>query len=733
MTREPGDLPEHVILPACGARASGRSSAVVTGELSSGWGRPPMPIVLPIFASGATSRVRARRVGAITVMAISVSALSTIFAVNALAAEAGVSQPWGQLPLKAPTRVSAFDWTGFYVGGHVGYARGNARVKIVDDDLDSFRSSIGSLTGGLQGGYNYVLPSRFVLGVEADMSFMNYLSADDAAWFRTTPDTDLVEKIDYMGTLRGRFGYAFDHSMVYATGGFAWSLGRFLQTPGAVDDIDKLLHLHTGWAVGGGGEVAIAPNWTARLEYLYRSFAHAEVTFPSGTTAGSSYDVHAIRAGLNYKLGAPGPYVADFAASQTQFPNWEIHGQTTYIQQGYPAFRSPYLGVNSFTPWPQTRETWTASAFLGLKLWDGGELYYNPELLQGFGLHDTTGAAGFPNGEAQKSRFPYPHYSTSRLFLRQTFGLGGEQESAESSYGQMAGKRDVSRVTVQVGRFAVHDVFDNNAYAMDTRADFMNWSIWAAGAFDYPADRIGLGYGAVTELNQKDWALRVGYFLTGNEPNANQFDTRLFARGAYVAELETRYSLFSRDGKFRVGLWADTYFSGSYREAIDLTLLNPELDPTEAIVLTRKGRTKYGYYLNFEQAVSEELGVFGRWSWNDGKNEISAFTDIDASLSLGTSIKGARWGRPDDRVGLAGAINMLSRDHRDYIAAGGLGILIGDGRLNYRPEQILETFYAMNVVSGVILTFDYQFMVNPAYNADRGPISFFSARLHGEF
>src|SRR5207244_9279467 len=137
MTREPGDLPEHVILPACGARASGRSSAVVTGELSSGWGRPPMPIVLPIFASAETSRVRARMVGPI--MAISVFALSTIFAANAQAAEAGASQPWGQLPLKAPARISAFDWTGFYVGGHVGYARGNARVKVVDDDLDSFK------------------------------------------------------------------------------------------------------------------------------------------------------------------------------------------------------------------------------------------------------------------------------------------------------------------------------------------------------------------------------------------------------------------------------------------------------------------------------------------------------------------------------------------------------------------------------------------------------------------
>jgi high affinity Mn2+ porin len=268
---------------------------------------------------------------------------------------------------------------------------------------------------------------------------------------------------------------------------------------------------------------------------------------------------------------------------------------------------------------------------------------------------------------------------------------------------------------------------------MDPREDFMNWSIWAAGAFDYPADRIGLGYGAVAELNEKYWAVRAGYFLAANEPNANEFDMQLFKRGGYVTELETRYSLFSREGKFRVGIWADTYFSGSYSEAVDLTLLNPGLDPTDAIALTRKGRTKYGYYLNFEQAVTDDIGVFGRWSWNDGKNEISAFTDIDTSLSLGASIKGTSWGRPNDRIGLAGAINGLSQDHRNYLAVGGLGILIGDGQLNYRPERIIETFYALNVINGVTLTFDYQFMMNPADNADRGPISFFSGRLHGEF
>ena len=207
----------------------------------------------------------------------------------------------------------------------------------------------------------------------------------------------------------------------------------------------------------------------------------------------------------------------------------------------------------------------------------------------------------------------------------------------------------------------------------------------------------------------------------------------LFRRGSYVTELETRYSIASLAGKFRVGIWANTYFGGSYSEALDLVALNPGLDPTDALAQTRTGRTKYGYYLNLEQPLTEQIGVFARWSWNNGKSEIAAFTDIDRSLSFGASIAGKGWGRPDDKIGVAVAINGLSKEHRDYIAAGGLGILIGDGMLNYREEKILEAFYAWYLLKGLILTLDYQFMVNPAYNADRGPISFFSARLHGEF
>jgi high affinity Mn2+ porin len=665
-----------------------------------------------------------RRLG-IPIVAIAAATMSV--AIPALGADA--ARP---MPVKAPERPPYYDWTGFYFGGHVGYGLGNARATLSDPFVMGSHGAFGSLYGGIQGGYNYLLPSRVLLGIEADISFPNYLGSDDIAWSGITPTTFIQEKIDYLGTLRGRMGYTFGHWLVYATGGFAWSQGRFLQSPGVSDDADKVLRTRTGGALGTGIEVAIAPDWTSRIEYLYRRFGTANVVFPSDTHYASMLDIHTVRVGLNRKFGGEKSDVAA-TGSNGEFGNWEIHGQTTYIQQGYPAFRSLYYGQNSLTPWPQTRNTWTVSAFLAVRLWEGGEFYYNPELFQGFGLNSTVGAGGFPNGEAQKSNFPYSHYDTSRLFLRQTFGLGGDQESVESDYGQMAGKKDISRLTFQIGKFAVHDVFDNNAYATDPRVHFFNWSLWAGGAFDYAADLVGLAYGAVAELNQKHWALRGGYFLIGDKPNSNNFDTTVFKRGGYVVELETRYSLFSQPGKFRVIGWANSYFSGSYREAVDMTLANPGLDPTAAIIQTRQGRTKYGYVFNVEQAVTDDIGLFGRWSWNNGKNEISAFTDIDSSLSFGTSIKGTGWGRPDDKIGLAGAINGLSKDHRDFLAAGGLGILIGDGRLNYRLEQIIEAYYAMTLRKGVMLTFDYQFMKNPAYNADRGPVSIYAARLHAEF
>jgi high affinity Mn2+ porin len=633
-----------------------------------------------------------------------------------------------KLPAKAPYLQAVFDWTGFYIGGHTGYGRGSSTAVLADPAVTPTDSRFSGVIGGVQAGYNWRLPSGLLLGVEADLTFPNYLPSNSIVALLGTARSEVIEKWDYFGTARGRIGYTSGPWLAYATGGLAWAGERFINTP-AIGSEEKHISHRLGWAAGAGVEYGFAPHWSVRLEYLYSQFEKANVLFPSGTQYASTLDFQQLRIGLNRKIDWPTPPTWTSKADLTdpESKRWEIHGQTTYLPQGYPAFRALYTGPNSLTPAPQAQATWSNSLFLNMRLWEGGEVYFNPELLQGFGLNDTVGVAGFPSGEAQKSNFPYPHYNTSRLFLRQTFGFGGEQEELGSGPYQLGGKVDVSRLTLQAGKFAVLDIFDGNAYAKDTRKDFINWSMWAPGAFDYSADKVGLTYGATAEFNQKQWALRSGYFLMQSVSNSNSFDSKVLERGTYVLELETRYQLFSQPGKLRTIAWLNSANSGSYRE----TLNNPAFNLD--IAQTRTGRIKYGYVVNLEQALADDLGIFGRWSWNDGKTEIMAFTDIDASLSLGASIKGTKWGRPDDVIGIGGAINSLSRDHRDFIAAGGLGILIGDGALNYRRERILETYYAYSLSKAITLTADYQLVTNPAYNADRGPVHIFSGRLHGEF
>ena len=650
------------------------------------------------------------------------SALTSLPAIGALAAAMAASPCATRAADPAVKASPVFDWSGAYLGAHVGYGFGASHANIFDGTAYGTRDHFGGTVAGVQAGYNVLLPSRVLLGVEADITFPGYLDSNNVIVSTPAAGRVLTDRLDYTGSLRARLGYAAPRWLLYVTGGLAFAGERFENATPSLDE--KKLSLRTGWTAGIGAEYAIGPQWSARLEYLYSDYGRNHVQLGSGLQSASTFDMQTVRLGLNRKI--------DFAGHDTSFgnggpSNWEISGQSTYLAQAYPSFHAPYSGANSLAPNGQAKATWSNSLYINAHLWDGGELYFNPELLQGFGLSNTVGLGGFSNGEAQKSDFPYPRFNPSRLYLRQTFGFGGEQETLESGPSQLGGKADISRLTMQIGKFAVLDVFDGNAYAKDPRKDFMNWAIWAPGAFDYAADKVGLTYGATAELNQKNWALRLGYFLMDAESNSNNFDMRLFRRGEYVAEFEQRYMLFGQPGKLRTIGWINSAFSGSYRATLDNPALN--LD----IAATREGRIKYGYVVNLEQALSDTVGLFGRWSWNDGKTEIMAFTDIDASLSGGLSIKGTSWGRPDDTIGLGGAINALSRDHRDFIAAGGMGVLIGDGRLNYRQERLMEAYYAYAITPKLTATADYQFVVNPAYNADRGPASIFSARLHGEF
>lgn len=650
------------------------------------------------------------------------------------AAEAADLQP-------AITQGPPFDWSGWYVGGHVGYSRGYGRNTLFDPDPAVAAASFGSLFGGLQFGYNYQLPSRLLLGIEGDISFPNYLD-DGIVAFRTTPFSAGTEKLDFVSTVRGRAGYAFDHWLFYATGGFAWSQARLLEDSNSTGNEDKVLRMRTGWAVGAGAELAIAPGWTARLEYLYDRLGKTSGTFPSGTGYESAMvDLNSVRVGLNRKLDwtnaatsagdSGGNSSGNSSASWGLDPHsWNVHGQLTFIEQGYPGFHSPYQGANSLTGSSQIQNTTSATAFIGYRPWDGTEIYVNPELMQGFGLSNTLGVAGFPNGEAQKSDFPIPRIDIARVFVRQTFGLGGEQEDVEDGPNQLAGKQDISRITITAGRFAVLDLFDGNSYSHDPRVDFMNWNMYCCGSYDLTMDKISYTWGAAVELNQKNWAIRGGYFLVPTVSNTNTFDTEIPEHGEYIGELELRYALFSEPGKLRLMGWANIANMGSYAEALAMPVTTPNYPD---ITQTRQVRTNYGFVVNMEQAITRELGVFSRASWSPGLDEIIGWTDCDESFSFGGVLKGNAWGRPDDKIGVAGVVEGLSPIARAYFAAGGLGVLIGDGQLNYRPEQILEAYYAYSLNKSVTLTFDYQFIDNPGYNADRGPISVFSGRLHAQF
>jgi high affinity Mn2+ porin len=634
-----------------------------------------------------------------------------------------------KLPIKAPIRAAIFDWTGFYFGGHFGY--GDAGLGPGTNPLPLqgvfFPPSTIGLIGGFQAGYNRQFSNHLVLGVEADASFPSPTDVPRLAPapFNTT--------IDYVGTLRGRAGYTFGRWMPYLTGGFAWGHAHVSVNDDAGGLVGTVNGYQTGWTAGAGVEFAVSGNWSAKAEYDYIDLSRRTYDLNGFGLAGVNVDprIHLAKLGLNYRFGET-PWDAA-AGERTALPEsdaWNVHAQTTILPQGDPTFRSPYMGANSLPGRGQIQATWTTTAFLGVRLWDGGEFYFDPEMAQGFGLGGTLGLAGFPNGEAQKAGSEYPRIRPQRYYLKQTFGLGGEQEDVADGPNQLPGKHDIDRVTLIVGRFAVGDFFDGNAYAKDPRADFMNWAIWSSGAYDFPADLPGYTRGAVVEFNRKDWAVRAGFFQVPEAPNS---DVLTFQPGGTVVEFEERHTIVDQPGKLRLGAFANSGHTGNYRDALAIEAADPALDINAVMTSIQHANLKYGFYANLEQQIVKDVGLFARASWNDGQNQTLSFSDIDRSLSGGLSIKGSYWGRDSDTIGIGGAINGLSAAHRDFLAAGGLGLLIGDGQLNYQPEQIFETYYAYSLNKNVTLTADYQFITNPAYNADRGPVSIFSGRLHGEF
>ena len=407
--------------------------------------------------------------------------------------------------------------------------------------------------------------------------------------------------------------------------------------------------------------------------------------------------------------------------------------QSTYVWQRKPGFRSAYRSANSLSPEPEKSYTWTMTAYLGWRPWSGGELYFNPESVQGKPISNVTGLGGLTNAELQKSAAAQIRVYRARLFYRHTVGLnpanGGTREDIESDQNQLAGSVDKRRFVITVGNLAVTDLFGTSDIAGDGRTQFLNWSSINHGHFDYAADARGFSSGVAGELFWDDWTLRGGRFLQPKQSNGLKLDYRITKRYGDQLELEHRHQWRGQPGVVKAFVFRNVAHMASFQDALNAAA--PGAAPT--LDAARRPQTKVGWGVSVEQSLSNDLRVLARGGAHDGKTESYAFTEIDRALYAAASLKGTRWGRAQDNIGVAYAINGLSDTHRRYLAAGGQGFFLGDGRLNYGHERVFETYYNFEPHKGMGLTLDWQRITNPGYNRDRGPVNIGSVRLHVEF
>jgi high affinity Mn2+ porin len=425
------------------------------------------------------------------------------------------------------------------------------------------------------------------------------------------------------------------------------------------------------------------------------------------------------------------PIVTAFA-QQIDSSRFQLHFQQTVITQYHPSFSESYSGPKSMLQHEDAQISLTTTCFTGFKLTRNTAIYFNPEIAGGSGLSGATGIAGFTNGETFRIGNPKPQVYVARLYVSHYIPIGSERNTQEDGLNRLAGSIPSKYIRLVGGRFAMSDFFDNNSYSHDPRTQFLNWSLMGNGAYDYAANTRGYTYGGVMELGLEKFSIRFGAAMVPREANLSHMDPDVLNAHALQLEGEYRWGKNTKQGAVRLLIFQNAANMGNYQQAVRYGLANgitPDLVASRAV-----GRTKNGIGINMEQQLSDKVGFFARASMNDGKNETWMFTEIDQSVSGGISGTALFKQRPTDTWGIAGIVNGISNDHRSLLTHGGNGFMVGDGALTYAPEIILELFYNANVHDDhFYITPDYQFVLNPAYNADRGPIHVLGVRVHTRF
>lgn len=409
-----------------------------------------------------------------------------------------------------------------------------------------------------------------------------------------------------------------------------------------------------------------------------------------------------------------------------------VSAQANFIRQQHPAFDAKYSGPNSLEPYKEHATSRVETLYTGIRISNRLEFLFDIESAGGAGLSNALGVAGFPNVDVVRNPTLGEDPYVSRVMLHYTIPLSSETTEATRNPLSLASIVPVRRLELRAGKMSTVDFFDLNSVGSDSHLQFMNWAAVNNGAFDYAADTRGYTYGLVAEYYARSWAARFGEMLMPTVANGIDLDWNIARARGENFEAEYHATLIPKhEGVVRALGFVNHANMGSYREAIDGYLSGRDAVP-DITLYRQQGRVKYGFGLNAEQELTPLLKAFARLGWNDGATESYAYTEIDRTAEAGADFRGKPWHRRDDKVGAAFVANGISGDHRRYLALGGDGFILGDGRLNYGLEKIFETYYTAHVWRGLSVAFDYQHIADPGYNRDRGPASVMSFRIHIE-
>jgi high affinity Mn2+ porin len=430
----------------------------------------------------------------------------------------------------------------------------------------------------------------------------------------------------------------------------------------------------------------------------------------------------------------PVPSSADAAPVTTMFSRdesarWWLSGQINLIEQAHGSFPAKYTGPNSFLPTPERTVSRVLTLYTGLRLGRGWEAFLDVESAGGRGLSDAFGLGGFTDLDVVRNPTLGSSPYLARLMVRKIIAMSSDQVDVTPTPFALAPHLPARRMEIRAGKLGIVDFFDVNAVGTDSHLQFTNWTVDNNGAYDYAADTRGYTYGLIVEYDTPRWSVRDTEALMPTVANGIVLDWDVArARGENLElELHPTSPLVVR----LLG-YANHANMGSYAEAIQA--FRDGTDPTPNIEAHRQqGRIKYGLGANVEYTMPIGIRLFGRTGWNSGDTESFAYTEVNDSVSIGGDVGGARWHRPVDRVGVAFVSNGLSEPHRQYLQLGGLGFLLGDGNLRYGREAIVEGYYTAHVWRGVSASAGVQFIANPGYNRDRGPIVVQMARMHLDF